>query len=299
MKKRVIIVLGIVVLINNLFSQNVGINTTGAAGYPSAGLDVSFPNKGILVPRVALAGPADVITVPSPTLSLLVFNTSSSGGLYPGFWYWTGTCWQNVNTPPIGSTYIQWYNAADPNSIYPCTTWISTDIQNGEFIRATGGNANVPSGGILTGVVQGFATEDHTHSGSVTINNSAALTTSTDGLHNHTGYTGGYHDIGTGCGSPKWLPYDDNNASNSVGPGGNATSTTCPWNGNGIVGNFLGRVDTELNHNHAISTDGSHNHIVPPHTHTGLVTVGNMATGTAANETRPTNVAVKFWRRTN
>lgn len=34
---------------------------------------------------------------------------------------YNGTCWTNINTPPIGATYIQWSSAADPNTIYPCT----------------------------------------------------------------------------------------------------------------------------------------------------------------------------------
>ncbi|MBS1653175.1 MAG: hypothetical protein JSU07_14305 [Bacteroidetes bacterium] len=295
-----IIFLVFVFSIQQIISQNVGINTTGAAGYVAAGLDVDFSNKGLLIPRIALTGPTDVVTVPSPTLSLLIFNTTNSAAIYPGFYYWTGSCWRNVNTPPIGSTFIQWFGASDPNVIYPCTTWISSDMQNGEFIRATGGNANVPSAGALTGVVQGFTTEDHTHSATITINNSAPLTTSSNGAHNHTGYTGGYNDIGTGCGSPKWIPYDDNNNADQVAAGSAAIpSASCPWNGMGVVGNFMGRTDTELNHNHSISTDGNHTHTVPAHNHTGTATVGNMASGTPGIETRPINVAVKFWRRLN
>ncbi len=138
------------------------------------------------------------------------------------------------------------------------------------------------------------------------------------------GYTGGYNDIGTGCGSPKYVPYDDNNASSSVNETSSGVDATCPWStSNGTVGNFLGRLTHELNHNHAINPDGSHSHTnnfyahrhwlkaratsaaadhthtVPDHGHSVSVTVIGAITGTSATETRPDNVAVIFWRRTN
>jgi hypothetical protein len=43
----------------------------------SAMLDVSAPNKGILIPRVSLTSSLDISTVPSPVTSLLVYNTST------------------------------------------------------------------------------------------------------------------------------------------------------------------------------------------------------------------------------
>jgi hypothetical protein len=72
-------------------SQNVGINATGVAPDNSAGLDVNFTNKGFLPPRVALTGSTDAVTIPSPATGLMVYNTSSSGGLTPGYYYNRGT----------------------------------------------------------------------------------------------------------------------------------------------------------------------------------------------------------------
>ncbi|MCX7728296.1 MAG: hypothetical protein N2203_02385 [Bacteroidia bacterium] len=74
-----------------LFSQNVGINPTGTPPNPSAGLDVDFTNKGLLIPRVALTSATDAATIPSPATSLLVYNTGT-GGLAPaGYYYNAGT----------------------------------------------------------------------------------------------------------------------------------------------------------------------------------------------------------------
>lgn len=72
-------------------AQNIGINPTGSAPNNSAGLDVDFTNKGLLIPRVALASSSDAATIPSPATSLLVYNTGT-GGLTPaGYYYNAGT----------------------------------------------------------------------------------------------------------------------------------------------------------------------------------------------------------------
>jgi len=47
-------------------AQNVGINTTGAVGDASAGLDVNFTDKGVLIPRVALSSRANNAPVTGP-----------------------------------------------------------------------------------------------------------------------------------------------------------------------------------------------------------------------------------------
>jgi hypothetical protein len=96
-----------------------------------------------------------------------------------------GTCWQNSNTPPIGSTFVQWFNAADPNTIYPCTQWVSTDITAGQFLRARGGGANVAAAASLTGTTQTNAVQDHTHSATGTIAGAGTITTSSAGDHTH------------------------------------------------------------------------------------------------------------------
>ncbi|MBK8657465.1 MAG: hypothetical protein IPN22_00930 [Bacteroidetes bacterium] len=70
---------------------------------------------------------------------------------------------------------------------------------------------------------------------------------------------------------------------------------------------------TDGNHNHSIdfyahrhfiklratSSSGAHTHTIADHTHTLQLNGGNMLTGSAGTETRPDNVAVIFWRRTN
>lgn len=80
----------------NAGAQSLAVNTSGATANASSILDVSSTSKGILIPRVSLTGTGDATTIASPATSLLVYNTSSAGGLTPGYYYWNGTAWVGV-----------------------------------------------------------------------------------------------------------------------------------------------------------------------------------------------------------
>ena len=75
------------------FSQNVGINPSGATPNASAGLDVDFTNMGVLMPRVSLTQTALASPITSPAASLVVYNTASVNDVTPGFYYWDGSKW--------------------------------------------------------------------------------------------------------------------------------------------------------------------------------------------------------------
>lgn len=108
--KKIIFTISIISLSVFGYSQNVGINTTGALPDNSAGLDIDFANKGLLVPRVSLTSTTDVVTIPTPATSLLVYNTNAAmtGGAV-GYWYYNGTAWVQALGPqgpagPAGAT---------------------------------------------------------------------------------------------------------------------------------------------------------------------------------------------------
>ncbi len=111
-------------LVSFLSFAQVGINTTSPD--PSSILDVSATNKGILFPRVALSGSTDINTISNPAVSLLVYNTASSGGVVPGFYFWNGTKWNSITNTLTG-------NEGSGNS------WSLTgnDIQAGKFLGTT------------------------------------------------------------------------------------------------------------------------------------------------------------------
>ena len=91
-----------VTIINNAQAQNIGINATGATPNISAGLDIDFNNKGLLVPRVALTGANVAGPITSPATSLLVYNTMNAGAganiVTPGYYYWNGSRWIRFST---------------------------------------------------------------------------------------------------------------------------------------------------------------------------------------------------------
>lgn len=98
-------------LSNLIYAQNVGINPSGATPNASAGLDVDFTNKGILIPRVSLTSTTDVTTIASPANSLLVYNTNAAmtGGA-AGYWYY------NTSIP----AWVQLLNGGSPG-----TSWLT------------------------------------------------------------------------------------------------------------------------------------------------------------------------------
>ena len=98
------------ILITNTYSQ-VGINNPSPNA--SSMLDITSTSKGLLIPRIALSGATDIITISSPVNSLLIFNTATAGvspnAVIPGYYYWDGaismwinlasyTLLQNINT---------------------------------------------------------------------------------------------------------------------------------------------------------------------------------------------------------
>lgn len=109
---------------NSTYAQNIGINATGISPAASAGLDVDFTNKGLLVPRVALTSLTSASPIVSPATSLMVYNTATAGtapnNVYPGHYYWDGTIWRrNVDLVVERYLYPAAYYAA--NSTYLIT----------------------------------------------------------------------------------------------------------------------------------------------------------------------------------
>ncbi|MAO07165.1 MAG: hypothetical protein CL596_00470 [Alteromonas sp.] len=94
-------VINILMLLPLVAFSQVGINTTNPD--PSSILDLNASDKGLLVPRIALSGTTDNSTIVNPVESLLVYNTASTGGVTPGFYYWTGTEWTTLSTNGGGS----------------------------------------------------------------------------------------------------------------------------------------------------------------------------------------------------
>jgi hypothetical protein len=75
------------------FSQNVAVNATGAPPNSSAGLDVDFPDKGLLIPRVSLTSTSSFAPLAAHVAGMVVYNTATINDVIPGFYYDNGTSW--------------------------------------------------------------------------------------------------------------------------------------------------------------------------------------------------------------
>jgi 5-hydroxyisourate hydrolase-like protein (transthyretin family) len=76
-----------------MFNNGVGINIDTPDD--SAVLHINSSDRGVLIPRVALLGCSDRVTILDPAVSLLVFNTNVSDSLDIGYVYFNGTDWVN------------------------------------------------------------------------------------------------------------------------------------------------------------------------------------------------------------
>src|SRR5579872_3923935 len=85
------------------FSQNVGINTTGAAPSVNAILDLNtgnLNNTGVIIPNVTLGASLATFNPPianaatAGDVGMMVYNVG--GTQAAGYYYWSGTTWVNV-----------------------------------------------------------------------------------------------------------------------------------------------------------------------------------------------------------
>ena len=104
MRKVIFSFLILVILIfTNINAQNVGISYNVFTPDASAGLDVNFTDKGLLIPRVSLSSTNNASPITSPATGLLVYNTATVSDVTPGFYFWNGSSWVRFATGNISS----------------------------------------------------------------------------------------------------------------------------------------------------------------------------------------------------
>lgn len=84
------------------FGQNIGFNDNGSDPNTSAMVDVYSTTKGMLIPRVSLDSTLLATPVTTPATSLLVYNTATVHDVTPGYYYWTGSLWNRLETSADG-----------------------------------------------------------------------------------------------------------------------------------------------------------------------------------------------------
>ena len=76
------------------FTQNAGISANGLVPpNTSAGLDINFANKGLLIPRVSLTITTAAAPLASHVVGMIVYNTATIADVTPGLYYNNGTKW--------------------------------------------------------------------------------------------------------------------------------------------------------------------------------------------------------------
>ncbi len=91
--KGFIVLLFLLYISTNTIAQGVAINTTLAPANSSAGLDVDFSNKGLLLPRVALSGTNSALPLSGHVTGMIVYNTATVSDVSPGIYYNNGARW--------------------------------------------------------------------------------------------------------------------------------------------------------------------------------------------------------------
>lgn len=222
MRTRSLINLLILLLTVPMFAQ-VGIGPTNFTPTTSAGLEVRFTNKGVLLPRVALTSATDVSTIPSPVTSLLVYNTGT-GGLTPaGFYYWNGSQWQMLGSGGGScNTLEQAYNCGGNgmgrviNTNYGRIEMkMASSATNTEalYVESNKGTLSVPTAGIQINQNQhGVALQVGTFLGT---NLYSAIEATNNTTNTSTSYmpagVAGYCSS-TGKGTGVWAEYDGTNS---------------------------------------------------------------------------------------
>ena len=127
-----------------LNAQNVGINNANLTPDPSAGLDINYTDKGLLIPRVSLTGTTDVTTIPGAATSLLVYNTATVSDVTPGYYYWDGTQWVRLISGTLPTPSNDWTTTGNSGTTAGTNFLGTTDAQdlvfktnNTEYLRLT------------------------------------------------------------------------------------------------------------------------------------------------------------------
>lgn len=107
--RSIIILLGFVFIVTNLYSQ-VGINTTSPG--TSAILDINSSDKGVLFPRVALTSTTVKAPVTDAENGVFIFNTATAGSgdtsVIPGYYWWNSVDneWERFTDGEQGNHYV-------------------------------------------------------------------------------------------------------------------------------------------------------------------------------------------------
>lgn len=154
MKKNIFCLL--IGLVTITIKSQVGIGT--AAPHPSSILELSSPDKALILPRVSLTSTTDITTVANPVKGLLVYNLSDSGAgtgrVYKDLIYlYDGVVWQALMDYKLATNTINMptlYSRGRKTTVTTCT-----GVSGGNFTLDLRDN-NMGVSGTITADKAGF-----------------------------------------------------------------------------------------------------------------------------------------------
>lgn len=139
-EKNIILLIFVFISLNG-FSQSVSINTTGNQPNSSAGVDVDFNTKGLLIPRVALISTTNFAPLSAHVAGMVVYNTNTAADVKPGFYYNSGTEWITTNVSGNSAGEMQYWNG---------THWVIIPAgQPGQLLQINGTGIPVWSSSVI------------------------------------------------------------------------------------------------------------------------------------------------------
>jgi len=143
MKKQILTIAIAVFAVLHINAQNgVSVNATGAAADPSAMLDVSSSNKGVLIPRIT---EAERLLISNPARGLMVYQIDNADG----FWYYDGSAWGQFGDNLGNHIATDTLNMSNKKITNLATCTQNLDAANKEYVdnavSAGGGGATKPS----------------------------------------------------------------------------------------------------------------------------------------------------------
>lgn len=207
MKTKILSIL--ILFITQLSFSQVGIGTTNPS--PSSALEIRSSNSGLLIPRVALTSTTDTNTIANPATSLLVYNSSSTNDVTPGFYYWEGS-WKTLKGNASGSS-TGWNLTGNTTT---ATDYLGTNNYNSLVFKVNNSAFSKyhPNGGITIGT-----------SANANDNNSVAIGTSANASTNNQATAVGPNTTASGFQSTAlgYLATASNNNSVAMGLSSNAS----------------------------------------------------------------------------
>jgi len=90
----------ILIILLQLIGSGIGLMAQQGFGTnnpdPSAVVDMTSTNKGLLIPRVNLTSTNSIAPIASSVVGLLVYNKNTQNDVSPGFYYWNGSIWVSL-----------------------------------------------------------------------------------------------------------------------------------------------------------------------------------------------------------